>query len=131
VGQPVDLADLPPLGIGVVDLLGKKGMPALVSKLLGTPTIPKLVRVEQPEDLLPLLELRLVGAVVMPARAVSQLREKSALDLHVTALTSAFVGLPAVAAAVGNAASATIERKLAGLPADVKTMLGIDDWRRP
>lgn len=131
VGEAVDPADIPRLEIGVVDLLGKSKMPALAASLLGTAESPKLVRVEQPEDLLPLLELNLAGAVLMPARGVPSLREKSTLDLRVTTLKAAFVGLPAVGAAVAAPASAEMERKLMGLSARVKALLGIDDWRRP
>jgi hypothetical protein len=131
VGKAVDPADIPRLEIGVVDLLGKSKMPPLVASLLGTAECPKLIRVEQPEDLLPLLELNLAGAVLVPARGVPSLREKSTLDLRVTALKAAFVGLPAVAAAVATPASAEMERKLMGLPANVRAFLGIDDWRRP
>jgi hypothetical protein len=131
VGKAVDPADIPHLGIGVVDLLGKSTMPALVASLLGTVESPKLIRVGQPEDLLPLLELNLADAVLMPARGVPALRERSTLDLRVTALKSAFVGLPAVGAAVATPASAEMERKLQGLSANVKAFLGIDDWRRP
>jgi hypothetical protein len=131
VGRTADPADIPHLGIGVVDLLGKKEMPVLVAKLLGTTTLPKLVRVGQPEDLLPLLELGFAEAVLMPAGAVPSLREKSALDLRVTELKAALVGLPAVGAAASVPASTEMERRLMGLPRAVKEMLGVDDWRRP
>jgi hypothetical protein len=130
VGKAVDVGNLPRLGIGVVDLLGKKGMPAFVARLLGTETSPKLIRVAQPEDLLPLLEFNLAGAVLMPARAVPTLREKSALDLRVTPLKTAFVGLPAVGVAASAPALAEMERKLMSLPPNVKSMLGVDEWRR-
>jgi hypothetical protein len=122
VGRAVDPADIPDLGIGVVDLLGKKGMPVLVARLLGTTA---------PEDLLPLLELGFAGAVLMPARAVPSLREKSALDLRVTELKAASVGLPAVGVAAGAPVSTEMERRLMGLPPAVKALLGVDDWRRP
>jgi|GEM_PF-1654479 hypothetical protein len=131
VGRAVDPADIPDLGIGVVDLLGKKGMPVLVARLLGTTALPKLIRVGQPEDLLPLLELGFAGAVLMPARAVPSLREKSALDLRVTELKAASVGLPAVGVAAGAPVSTEMERRLMGLPPAVKALLGVDDWRRP
>ena len=131
VGRAINLADISRLGIGVVDLLGKKAMPDLVARMLGTTAVPKLTRVGQPEDLLPLLELDLAGAVLMPARAVPLLREKSALDLRVTELKAATVGLPAVGAAVGAPAVTEMEGRLMGLPPAVKAMLGVDDWRRP
>ena len=131
VGKAVGPADIARLEIGVVDLLGKAKMPALVARLLGVEEIPKLLRVQQPEDLLPLLELNLAGAVLMPARGVPALREKSALDLRVTALKAAFVGLPAVGAPATTPASGAMERELMELPANVKALLGVDDWRRP
>ena len=131
VGRTADPADITRLEIGVVDLLGKKGMSGLVARLLGTTTLPKLIRVGQPEDLLPLLELEMAGAVLMPARSVPSLREKSALDLRVTELKAALVGLPAVGAVAGAPASTEMVRRLMGLPPAVKAMLGVDDWRRP
>jgi hypothetical protein len=67
----------------------------------------------------------------MPARAVPSLREKSALDLRVTELKAASVGLPAVGVAAGAPVSTEMERRLMGLPPAVKALLGVDDWRRP
>jgi hypothetical protein len=131
VGQAVDAEQAAQAGIGVVDLLGKKAMPVLVASLLGISTPPKLTRVGLPEDLLPLLELNLAKAVLMPAREFPVLREKSALDLRATELKSAWMGLPALAAVPGTQVSADMQRRFMNLPPKVKAMLGVDDWRRP
>jgi hypothetical protein len=131
VGQPTTPADAAIAGIGVVDLLGKKDMPALVATWLGIPTLPKLVRVAQPDDLLPLLELGVAKAVLMPVRGVPALREKSTLDLRVVELKDSRLGLPVLATLSTTPAAAALQRKLADLPPQVQSMLGVDEWRRP
>jgi hypothetical protein len=130
LGQAADSALAAPT-VGVVDLLGKKDMPALVARFVGTSAPPKVTRVAQPEDLLPLLELGLVKAVLMPARAVATLREKSALDLREVELKEARMGLPALASLSKRASAGELERKLMSLPAKVQAMLGVDEWRQP
>ena len=121
--------------VGVVDLLGKKAMPALVARFVGASAPPKVTRVAQPEDLLPLLELGLAKAVLMPARAVAALREKSTLNLRVVELKDARMGLPSLAVVSKRSPAGEMERKLvsglSGLPAKVQAMLGVDAWRRP
>jgi hypothetical protein len=117
--------------VGVVDLLGKKAMPALVARFVGASAPPKVTRVAQPEDLLPLLELGLAKAVLMPAREVAALREKSTLDLREVKLKDARMGLPSLAVVSNRATAGDLERKLIGLPAKLQAMLGVDEWRRP
>ena len=131
VGEAADPAVVAGIGVGVVDLLGKKAMPNFVARLLGIQSLPKLTRVAQPEDLLPLLELHLAQAVLMPSRGVPALRQRSSLDLRAVELKEARMGLPALAAVTTKAAADDIQRKLMRLPAKTQSMLGVDEWRRP
>lgn len=130
MGQAIDVERAAESGIGVVDLLGKKAMHGLVARLLGFSMTLRLTRVGLPEDLLPLLELDLAKAILMPARECALLRERSALDLHVVDVKGARVGLPALAKVAGTQVSADTRRRFMNMPPKVKAMLGID-WRLP
>jgi hypothetical protein len=135
LSQTADSAPEASAVVGVVDLLGKKAMPALVARFVGASAPLKVTRVAQPEDLLPLLELGLANAVLMPARAVAALREKSTLNLREVELKDARMGLPSLAVVSKRSPAGDMERKLMSrlmsLSAKLQAMLGVDEWRRP
>ena len=73
VDQPASLADKPV--IGVVDILGRKKMPNFVSEIVNTKT--KVKRVAKPEDLLSLLQFKMVDAILLPKAGYDQLKSKT------------------------------------------------------
>lgn len=79
--------------VGTVDLLGRRGTQQWVERLLGAN--PEVNRVTKFEDLLPMLQLEMVDAVLIPEAVASLFREKSRLPLQTTHL-GAQVGLPAL-----------------------------------
>jgi hypothetical protein len=129
VGKAADPARVGEIELGVVEILGKRDMADFVAKLVGAPGAVNLKRVAKPEDLLPLLQFQLVGAVLIPLRTLKSLREKSALDLRVTEVKTANVGLPALAASPAGR-WAEIQASVSTLSAEVKAMLGVEEWRR-
>jgi hypothetical protein len=110
--------------IGAIDLLGRDGTLSFVRKIAETQA--RVERVTKVEDLLPLLQMRRVDAVLSPLRSVTELQADSRLNLVARELRTK-VGLPA-ASVVGNDGRAVLAR-LAGLPADIAKMLGVDGWR--
>jgi hypothetical protein len=128
VGKATDPARLDDIELGVVEILGKKDMVDFVAKLVGASAAIRLKRVAKPEDLLPLLQFQLAGAVLVPTRTLKSLREKSALDLKVTEIKTANVGLPALAASPAGRFAA-IQAGVLSLNAEVKGMLGVEEWR--
>jgi hypothetical protein len=110
--------------VGAVDLLGRNGTTAFTHELLASR--PKVERVTKVEDLLPLLQLRRVDAVVLPARLVPELQAASEMKL-VTYDLRKRVGLPALAflSPKGRQAGSAVAR----LDREISLQLGVDEWR--
>jgi hypothetical protein len=110
--------------VGALDLLGRDGTTRFVRRLVGTQA--RVERVNKIEDLLPLLQMQLVDAVLLPARLVADLRAASRLTLAVRELELS-VGLPAVASTgPGGAAVLSVVSRM---PKDVSKLLGVEEWR--
>lgn len=114
------------LTVGVVDELGRKGMPTLVAKLIGG-TAPKLRRVTKVEDLLPLLQFDIAQAVIVRRRDFAALESRTQQKLHTITLVSHREPL-AVGFVEGGRRSA-VERAVRGLNANAKKSLGVDSWK--
>jgi hypothetical protein len=110
--------------VGALDLVGRDGTAVFVTEMLGR--TPKIERVTKVEDLLPLLQMQLVDAVLLPERFLPELRSTSRLDLVTTALPKR-VGLPALVA-VGGGGDDVIAAAAALAPPALK-LLGVDAWR--
>ena len=110
--------------VGVLDLLGREGMNAFVQGLIGG--TPKVERVTKVEDLLPLLQMRRVDAIVLPARLFNEIKSASRLNLAVRDLAGA-IGLPAVSSIGPGSAEAL--SALGRLPPNLLEALGVDQWR--
>jgi len=115
--------------IGVVDLLGREGSQAFVSRLLKTSDV-KVKRVAKIEDLLPLLEFSAADGVVLPTIMLPRLLERTQLPVKSRELTDEPVGLCAVA--VDNPATRDIVIKaFQRLDSMTKRLLSIDSWSVP
>jgi hypothetical protein len=112
--------------VGAVDLLGRAQMPGFVGNLLGGNT-PAVTLVTKLVDLLPLLQLNKVDAVILPQRSVAWLRARTRVDLKITDLPGAQVGLPAVSFLTpeGHRLRELIVKAAAGL----LTEIGVETWR--
>jgi hypothetical protein len=110
--------------VGALNLLGRDGTNNFVKSLVGGS--PKIERVSKVEDLLPLLQMQLVEAILLPTRLFSELRAASKLALAARELAKP-VSLPAVAAVTqgGSQLLPAVSR----LPANVDRLVGVDSWR--
>lgn len=109
--------------LGALDFLGHKGMKAFVLRLLGSS--PNVKRVTKFEDLLPLLQLEMADAILVPKRLVPALATRTALKLEMTEVGQ--LSLPA-AAVLSPAGQALLERFKA-LPKKLSSEMGVDAWR--
>ena len=128
VGKNVEFADGKKLTIGVVDLLGRKKMPKFVSKLIPAANSPKVKRVSKPEDLLSLLQFKVADAVLVPANDVNTFKSKSQLDLQVTPLSGAKVGLPALGF-LSDTNKKMIQTAVKQLQGKVQDIMRVNSWR--
>ena len=115
------------LTLGVVDELGKKEMPALVARIIGSAQAPKLRRVPKVEDLLPLLQFKMAEAIIVKSSELPALKARTQQNLQVLELGGAGPAL-AVAFAPGARRSA-VEQALRG--DGPKTELRVDRWVSP
>jgi hypothetical protein len=110
--------------VGALDLLGREGTAAFVSSVVGAQ--PKVERVTKLEDLLPLLQMEVVEAVLMPSRFLPEVQSVSRLALASTDLPTR-VALPALASA--SPSGAQVISAVTQMPATTMRMLGLDQWR--
>ena len=110
--------------VGALDLLGREGTNAFVTRMLGFST--KLERVTKVEDLLPLLQLQRVDAILLPLRLLADVRSASRINLVARELPRQ-VALPAVAS-LGPGASA-ISAGIIRFSAGLMQTIGVDGWR--
>lgn len=110
---------------GAVDLLGRRGMPGLVQKLMGRSTAPKVVRVAKVEDLLPVLTFNSAEAVILPSRLVGSLRARTSMELSITQPESARLGC----LCAGGRGATSMVSALRSAPRDALSQLGVDGWR--
>ncbi len=109
--------------VAVVDLLGRRGTQRWVARLLNSQ--PQVQRVTKFEDLLPMLQLDMADAMLIPAALVPFFRQKSRLPLQVTPI-SARVGLPAVA--VLKPGGEQIVKQIANLDGGLNRIMRVDGW---
>jgi len=128
VGQNVELKADQQLTIGVVDLLGRKKMPNFVSKLVQATQKPKIKRVSKPEDLLSLLQFKVADAVLVPENDVKAFKAKSKLDLQVTPVSGARVGLPALGF-LSDTNKKMIQTAVKKLQGKVQDIMRVNSWR--
>ena len=123
VDQPASLADKPV--IGVVDILGRKKMPSFVSGIVNTKT--KVKRVAKPEDLLSLLQFKMVDAILLPKAGYDQLKSKTELKLVVSDAPGR-VFLPAVGFLSTNHKD-TLASAVKKLDGEVSKIIRVSSWR--
>lgn len=110
--------------VGTVDLLGRKGTQQWVERLLSAN--PEVNRVTKFEDLLPMLQLEMADAVLLPAAVATLFKEKSRLPLQTTNL-GVQVGLPALS--VLKVGGEQIVPALSRVGGTLKQIMRIDGWQ--
>jgi hypothetical protein len=114
---------------GLINLVGRKRLPALAQALLGVAGEVRVSSVPRAEELLSLLQVGGADAVLVPESALRDLASRSLLDLQVTRLPRARVGLPALALLKPQSAP-SLEAAIRSLDRAVLARLGIEEWQR-
>ena len=109
--------------LGALDFLGHKGMKDFILHLLGAS--PSVKRVTKFEDLLPLLQLDMADAILVPKRLVSALTARTELKLETTDVGN--LSLPA-AVALGPKGNVVLEA-VKVLPKALAVEMGVEAWR--
>jgi hypothetical protein len=120
---------LPSMTLGVVDDRGRKQTTQFVSNLIGAPK-PKLRRVGKLEDLLPLLQFKMVDAVLIREADVTGFERRTEQKLFISAPLGTATESVAVAFIAGGRRQ-VIERAVLGLGAEAKENLGVGRWAGP
>ncbi|MDX2051147.1 MAG: hypothetical protein SFV15_02080 [Polyangiaceae bacterium] len=110
--------------VGFVDILGRRETTSFVQKIVGGSA--QVERVTKLQDLLPLLQLKMAQAILVPTRLVPAFREQTRMQLHDTPAPNE-IPLPVVGAS--SAAGRRIADKLQGANASLNNLLGVQSWR--
>jgi len=110
--------------VGFVDILGRRDTTKFVNNILGTTA--QVERVTKLQDLLPLLQLKMAEAVLVPSRLVPNFREKTRMQLHEVRAPKE-VSLPVVGASTANGRK--LAEKLKTANANLNNLLGVQLWR--
>jgi hypothetical protein len=109
---------------GTLDILGRRGTQRFVHEQLKAG--PRVQAVSKFEDLLPLLQLDMVEAILVPERWVAMIRAGSKLPLKVSAFATQ-VGLPALA--VVRPGGSELIARIKALGPELNKEIGVDTWR--
>lgn len=109
--------------LGLVGLFGRVQLRATLAQMLGVR--PSLRIAVQLDDLLSMLRFKLVPAVFVPEAQVAHFRSMTEQPLYSIAVGR--LALPALAEPGGQALE--LSQRLRSLPAEAKTVLGVDGWQ--
>jgi ABC-type amino acid transport substrate-binding protein len=126
--QEIEIEDLDNMTIGVVDILGRKGMRNFIREKFSGAS-PSLKTVTKIEDLLHLLQLKYVDAIFVPESNTSYYENNTAMTLKRTELEDVYIGLPVLAA---NSQKPEKEKividALREMDQDAMNKLGVNKW---
>ncbi len=126
VDEAIDPAKLADLTVGVLDILGRKGMGKHVAQYFDP--VPKLKRVTKIEDLLPLLSFNMAKAILISDNRVSYFKKLSKLNFIATPVPNMQIGIVALAVKDGANADAVIN-SIKGVGDDTTSLLEVDNWK--
>jgi|LFRM01.2.fsa_nt_gb hypothetical protein len=112
--------------VGTVDFLGRTGMINFVREIF--PVMPRIKRVNKPEDLIPLLIFEMADFVLTEESKVEFLKTLTNRPLEVTPLSAGKQGIVALAVFKGKKGTAVING-LKSLQSETKQLFGIDKWK--
>ena len=81
------------------------------------------------EDLLTLLQFKLVDGILIPKSAVGRYRDKTQLELTITKLPKVNFGLPAVGI-INQKAKSVLVKAFMSLDNATKKTLGVEQWKK-
>ncbi|MBF0226590.1 MAG: hypothetical protein HQK76_14135 [Desulfobacterales bacterium] len=126
VDKQLDLKAIQDKQIGMLDILGRKGMKKFITNFFDPP--PKLQRVSKIEDLLPLLTFDMAQGILIPEAYISYFKNISNLNFIVTQLPKVKVEI--VCLAIKKGADPTIfVQALKNMDAKTRmALLEVDNW---
>jgi len=125
MNKPVDMAELATTKIGVLDILGRRGMKNYVNDALGTKV--KITRVTKTEDILNLLTFGFVDAIFVSQHSYERFRNDSKLPLVATELG---IKKNLIAMAVKERESKELFLNCFNrLDKQTNALLGVDKWQ--
>ncbi len=126
VDTKVDPGNLGNSTVGVLDILGRKGMSAFVGKYFSP--LPKIKRVPKMEDLLSLLTFKEANAILIPEVYVNYFKGLSKSNLVSAPVPGMQVGIIDLAVKNGRSADVIIKAVKATGAAST-TFLEVDNWK--
>ncbi len=112
--------------VGTIDLMGRGRTEEYVDGLLSIEDA-SLKRVTEVNDLLALLQFEAADVIFLPESSVAGLLDSSEMELEVTRVESARVGLPAISFITGGV-RADLEPRITGVSGDILAKIGISEW---
>ena len=125
--RALDLSRASALGIGAIDILGRKDMNRFAEALLEFR--PSLKLVSKVEDLLPLLLLQMADGILVQENLVAYFRSVSKLDLRVNRFQYAHTGLAVVVVNSRSKAAAEILQSFRKMPRNLCLWFGVEQWK--
>lgn len=122
IGDPLLPKSLDDKNIGILDFLGRKNISSFITVLIDGN--PKLQRVKNVADLLPLISLNIVDGLVVSSTQASYIKRRSKL-LFNEAKCKKDQDIAALALAKENDEIVNALRKL---PADLAQLIGVEGW---
>lgn len=125
VAKKIELQQIPDLTVGILDMLGRKGMHDFMAPYFKA--VPRLERVSKLEDLLSLLTLNMVDAVLIPEIQAIFFQSVSNLQFQVTQVPQMRTKIIALAVRENREVQAII-KALFGLDEQVMSLLEVTNW---
>ncbi len=121
-----DVNHLSGKSVGVIDILGRKGMNMFVGKFLNP--APKLRRVSKVDDLLQMLTFKIVAGILTPDIYVSYYKKISNLDFVITPMPNMKTGILALGVKQGKEAP-LILAALGDSEKQYMELLEVEQWK--
>ena len=121
-----DVNHLSGKSVGVIDILGRKGMNMFVGKFLNP--APKLRRVSKVDDLLQMLTFKIVAGILTPNIYVSYYKKISNLDFVITPMPNMKTGILALGVKQGKEAP-LILAALGDSEKQYMELLEVEQWK--
>lgn len=124
IDKPIDPKNIESMNLGVIDILGRKGMTSYIAELFGKKI--NIQRVTKTEDLVPLLTFNAVDALLISKSVFEEIKKTSELNFVETA-TELKIGLSTVAT-MNPEDQSKIKACVAKLPKETNAVLGVEKW---
>ncbi len=126
VDEKVDPNSVTDTSLGILDILGRKGMGDFVKNFL--PSKPKLKRATKIEDLLPLLTFNMAKAIIVTDNLVDHFKEISKLNFVFTPIPEMKAGIITLATKKNGSANKIVSA-IKGMDKNDIIIMEVDNWK--